>query len=421
MNFRIFSIIILAIYLATSEWLEKNLTGPIFTGIRHISLLSIFLFLVISSKKNFKIDKFYFYFFLVIFIFSIININQTIAPIFNYFIGYIFTFLFSFIFLLSRNSPFRDRREIILVCKFFVWLIFISSIPPILLTLIQGEVMRYNFGIYREVGAFGSILNFGVILSLILYSYTKKKIYLLLAFYLSFGVFLTVLKKTIVSNLIAWIFFVILIPNIANRKSIITIFSLFFIFLMLFLGQDILQNINENSSYLNAVGTEGHVRLGMYLASFNIANDYFPFGSGFSSFGSLPSFTNMYSKLYETYGVANIGANSYQDVLNGHHTLLDTFWPHILAELGYIGTFFYLLLWFYPIFYLKKLKNSINDKYLYVIVRYIVYSTVLIFFWEGFSLYTPEIPLFIFIHSGFTGMLIGSVSNNKHKTGLIFN
>jgi hypothetical protein len=419
MNFRIFSIFILAIYLVTSEWLEKNLTGPLFTGIRHISLLSIFLFLVVSSKKNIKIDKFYIYVIIIIFILSLINLNQSIAPIFNYFIGYIFTFLFSFIFLLSRNIPFKDTNEIILVCKLFVWLIFISSIPPILLTLIQGEVMRYNFGIYREVGAFGSILNFGVILSLILYSYTRKRIYLLFAFYLSFGVFLTVLKKTIISNLVAWTFFVILIPNIVKRKSIITVFFLFFIFLMLFLGQDILQNINQNSNYLNGVGTEGHVRLGMYLASFNIANDYFPFGSGYSSFGSLPSFTNMYSKLYDSYGVSNIGANSYNDVLNGHHTLLDTFWPHILAELGYIGTIFYLIMWFYPIYYLKKIKKYIINKDLYFIVRYIVYSSVLIFFWEGFTLYTPEIPIFIFIHSGFTGMLIGAVSKSKYETILI--
>ena len=34
---------------------------------------------------------------------------------------------------------------------------------------------------------------------------------------------------------------------------------------------------------------KGHVRIGMYLASFNIASDFFPSGSGFGSFGSLAS------------------------------------------------------------------------------------------------------------------------------------
>ena len=421
MNFRIFSIFFLVIFLATIEWLEKNLTGSLFTGIRHLFLFFIFLLLALISKLKFKIDKFYLLILFLIFILSIINLRQSIAPFFNYFIGYIFTLLFSLIFLLSRNSPFKDKNEIIFVCKIFVWLIFISSILPVLQTLIQGEIMRFNFGIYREVGAFGSILNFGVILSLVLYSFTRKNVFLFLAFYLSFGVFLTVLKKTIFSNLMAWIFFAILLPNFANRKSIIAIFSLFLFFLMLFLGNEIIQNIDQNSNYLNVVGTEGHVRLGMYLASFNIANDFFPFGSGFSSFGSLPSFTNMYSKLYDSYGISNIGANSYQDVLNGHHTLLDTFWPHIFAEMGYLGTFFYLLIWFYPIFYLKKIKKSIIDKNLYFIVRFIVYSSVFIFFWEGFTLYTPEIPLFIFIHSGFTGMLIGAVSAGSQKNKSIFN
>ena len=37
-------------------------------------------------------------------------------------------------------------------------------------------------------------------------------------------------------------------------------------------------------------------------------------------------------------GVDNIGSNSPAAVAEGAHTLLDTFWPHIIAELGYIGS-----------------------------------------------------------------------------------
>jgi hypothetical protein len=109
-------------------------------------------------------------------------------------------------------------------------------------------------------------------------------------------------------------------------------------------------NYNENAFYLNDVGPSGHVRIGMYLASFNIMLDFFPLGSGMGTFGSLASIVNgWYSTIYFDYGVAYIGANSPEEVNIGHHTLLDTYWPHIWGELGLLGSILFLNLWFFPL------------------------------------------------------------------------
>lgn len=149
----------------------------------------------------------------------------------------------------------------------------------------------------------------------------------------------------------------------------------------------------------------------MYIASFRIANDNFPFGSGFGTFASLPSIYNGYSELYYIYGVDKIGSNSYFDVQNGSHTLFDTFWPHILAELGYIGSILYIIVWILPVYKSIKLIKLANDNFIRSLLFYIISVLIMIFF-EGFTLFTPEVPSFIFFHACLTGISFNYVITN---------
>ena len=139
------------------------------------------------------------------------------------------------------------------------------------------------------------------------------------------------------------------------------------------------------------------------MRTFKIALDYFPLGSGLGTFGSLASITNWYSDLYFQYGVAYIGANSPDDVARNNYTILDTFWPHIIGELGYIGTFFYLILWTYPLFKSFKIYKSTIDQDIKGLA-FFVFLILFIMTWEGFTLYTPEIPSFVLLHSGLGGL-----------------
>jgi hypothetical protein len=277
------------------------------------------------------------------------------------------------------------------------------SVYPFIQGLVFKTTLRSHFGIFRELGAFGAALNIASIASLALYIIKSEKKYLYCAIFLSLIVMMTILKKSMISSFIIWLIFLFFQTKSILRLKLV--FGLFIGLTLVFIlvGNDLIGNISENKEYLDGVGAEGHVRLGMYLASFNIASDNFPLGSGLGTFASLASITNWYSNIYYQYGVAYIGANSPQDVAAQNHTLLDTFWPHILGELGFLGTIFYLILWFYPLItsfkiYLKANNTQIKG------IAFFVFLTFLVMTWEGFTLYTPEIPAFVLIHSGIGGL-----------------
>jgi hypothetical protein len=79
---------------------------------------------------------------------------------------------------------------------------------------------------------------------------------------------------------------------------------------------------------------EMFARPALYFASFDIAIDYFPFGAGFSSFGSYYSGI-YYSPLYFDYGLSNLWG------LTPDYPwfISDTFFPMVLAQFGFFGLF----------------------------------------------------------------------------------
>lgn len=83
------------------------------------------------------------------------------------------------------------------------------------------------------------------------------------------------------------------------------------------------------------------VRGTLYAQAPEVAKDFFPFGSGWATFGSSASRDVFYSPLYYIYGVAFTHGGSEDD----GSFLVDTFWPKILAELGFIGALFYASIW----------------------------------------------------------------------------
>lgn len=75
----------------------------------------------------------------------------------------------------------------------------------------------------------------------------------------------------------------------------------------------------------------------LYLTSVSIAKDNFPFGSGFGTYGGGISST-FYSPEYDKYNISTIYglSRSFPGFIS------DTYWPHVLGELGVIGA----LSWF---------------------------------------------------------------------------
>lgn len=83
--------------------------------------------------------------------------------------------------------------------------------------------------------------------------------------------------------------------------------------------------------YYYKIGTES-ARLVLTIVSPFIAKDYFPFGTGWGTYGSAFS-AEPYSPVYELYHI-----NGVWGISPGYHSFIsDTFWPMILGQCGIIG------------------------------------------------------------------------------------
>jgi len=395
-------LILLMAFLLVTDWPYFRDFVSVPNGVRHIAILVTFLFLALNGGGKIKIPKNYSAIALPVILWSAVSIISASNGVKPYLVGWVFTYLFAFIFILGYSYKASDR-ELIAIIETLMWIIFAMSIPSFVTGLIEGGTLRKLPGGFRELGAFAMAMNMATVFAIFLFYIKNKRRYLAIAVFFVLCIAMTVLKKSIIEFLligvIAWVF---LFPRLLRRRSGLLGVGLLLPAIFLFIAGDLSDNIAENVDYLARVGVDGHVRFGMYIASFAIALDFFPFGGGYGSFGSLASIAFSYSPLYELYEVSQMGSNSAQDVAQGHHTLLDTFWPHIIAESGFIGAFLYLLLFTFPIRLALRFSSisKLNRAYAFVVI-----STITLTIIDGFALYTPEIPIFIFLSHGLSAFL----------------
>ena len=181
--------------------------------------------------------------------------------------------------------------------EFAVVMAFLSASYMFLRTMFSpvGYIVRVFFAVFLLLLSFSrqEIFSFLVSISFVLYASAKKPIYF------SF-------RK------ITFIFF-----NVSGLLLLVSFASLLFMDL----------NISnfENTSV---------ARLVFYLRSFEIAVDYFPFGSGLGTFGGAAA-EKFNSPIYYDYGM-----NVYW-WYKENKFLTDTWYPHVLGEAGVIGALFY--------------------------------------------------------------------------------
>jgi hypothetical protein len=416
---KFYRILFLAIFLfvidKASEFFLPTLPG----GVKHFLLLTLFILnWVLSGSHLFKINETY-YKILVINLFYVIILffNTDVNPI-NFSLGVGFTFLFSFIFFFAVNT----RSNVNTLFSFFKISVFIfilfglfTVIPSLFFNL---SINKHYFGFFRELGAFGAVMNITCILCISLFIKTRNKYFLFLAALCSFFIFLTIMKKSIISNVIIWFFFQSMGQGFKQK---ITNFIFLFLGLGIFLyavSNELTENISANVEYYENAG-ESHVRLVMYSTAYQIAFDNFPFGSGLGTFGSLPSLYGGYSNTYFKYDIDYIEPLSPERVASGEgHTLFDTYWPHIIGELGVLGFLLFLFLWLYPIkVAISVMKNS-NELYIKALCFYVI-SIGIIMTMDGVVLYTPEISSFILFHSGLTGLCLYHISKYNKSSILL--
>lgn len=407
-----FDVIAITIIVFLSEWIQNTgiITFPL--GFRHVAILTIFFLNWIAFGRPLVINKYYKILILLMLSYLLISFIFVPVSIFNYILGIGFTFLFVVLFVLGANTK-SNVNVIIKIFNGLLVFIILMSILPISQGLLAGTTLRELPGLFRELGAFGATMNIGTILCFSLFIITGRKKYIYYAIILSFGIFLTILKKSIISNIIIWLSFLIFQGSFKKRLKIILLAVILITMGYAIVGEKLKENIEINKDYYEKIGSSSHVRIAMYLASFNIASDYFPFGSGMGTFGSLSSIIGGYSQVHHDYGVSNIGANSPENVAAGSHTLLDTFWPHILGELGFIGGMLFLLIWLFPMILTISIIRSCKERVIKGLCFYVI-LIIVVMTNEGFTLYTPEIPSFVILHSGVAGLCYYHIS--KYKT-----
>ena len=107
--------------------------------------------------------------------------------------------------------------------------------------------------------------------------------------------------------------------------------------------------------------------------SIKTANTYFPFGSGFATFGSDQAARD-YSPLYVSYGFSNMWGLG---KVNGWF-LSDNFWQAALAQLGWGGLMIYLISYVYIYIYIGKTKYPAE-------IKGLLYANVFQFYVHAFG------------------------------------
>lgn len=104
---------------------------------------------------------------------------------------------------------------------------------------------------------------------------------------------------------------------------------------------------------------ESFARPVLYVTSWFILCDYFPFGTGLASFASFPSAEN-YSQLYYEYHLDKIWGLS----PSMPYFICDAFYPS-LAQFGVVGVILFIYFWVYIYKYIKVLLHFDNTLYRY--------------------------------------------------------
>jgi len=395
--------------LIASEWLGKFIWQG--TGIRHLYLLVIPILFAKRKITLVKVNKVSWLYFLAVLLILLTQSFHSKELNIGTFLGWVFTYYFFFIFILTSSGS-RFSFDYKYLIKRIVELLFILSIHPMFLSLINFPSFREFYGVFRDQSAYSSMLCIGAFLSFYMWNITQKEKWKRLLIYFIILVFLGLMKKSILIILL-WSA-LILYPKLKTleRFQILLIGGI----VSVIIGPFILNNIFDVLTYEQNSSIEDHVRWGMYFGGAILAINNFPLGSGYGTFGSLFSIYNFRTgtyEMHETYyklGLNNLADNETK-LLTGNTTFLDTYYPHIIAEAGVLQLLLVLGLFVHIYKRLYRTCIAINDMNLF----YCCLSIGLMIFIDGITINSPEMPVFIFFYSIMPALII-----RAHAKQMIF-
>lgn len=260
-------------------------------------------------------------FFLVYYLFSIINSNNLIEKYSNNIVKHlkiitIILFILTIINYIFKIFPYNERYGIMTNRLFYSHPTYLAAVCIFLLC------------------------------SFILF---YKKLNTKYTYILMF-IILTTLRMKAIGFLLVFIFLCFFI-NKTNKK--ITFSKITIIAIICFM-------IVYNQIEYYFLETNNSARQVLLVTSFEIANDHFPLGTGFGTYASHFS-AQSYSPVYSLYHIQN----TYGMSKDNTSFISDSFWPMIIGQFGYIGTICYAISLIIILVKIQK-KFKKEEKYKYI-------------------------------------------------------
>lgn len=291
--------------------------------------------------------------FLIFFVGIFASLRYKYQPMVNVISDIIVVFKFFFVYYLARIIL---KQKELLKYKSYI----LKHIKLIIIFLFVFTIANYTFDI------FGGDIRYGIKSNRLFYGHTTYlsavSVFLLASIilfeeklnYKYVFMILLVIATTLRAKALAFVaIFIILAIYLIKVNKKLSIFKLMILGIVSII-------ISFSQIYFYFVEIDDSARSTLLKTSIEIANDYFPTGTGFATYGSHFS-TEPYSPIYIKYNIQNIYGLSEDNA----GFVSDSFWPMILGQFGYIGFVSYILC---IILIFKKVQKNYtqNSKYQYI-------------------------------------------------------
>ncbi|WP_155804890.1 hypothetical protein [Photobacterium halotolerans] len=320
----------------------------------------------------------------------------------RYILGYYYSFLFFIVYVFCR-LPSLTFHTFIGLCKWYFFVLFLI----VLIACVQAvfyisppsdyplAFLRDTPSVFPHPVYLFATITLAFSLSLALYSYYKNGFYFFTSTFLFLCQLFTFSRKSLSALILLIAFFYLWeLKRSGNLWGKLIVLFISIVIAVFFLEPFLYRFtffLEETS------GIDMSARSLMFLSSIDIATENFPLGSGPGTFGSAPA-AIYYSPLYFQYGLNSVFGLEPTSLVEGNVSyLMDTFWPHVIAEYGFIGTGVYFFMLLNPLRIMWNLKNSENREVMFF-SRVVIFVNIAVVF-ESLGGSYPSQLYFILIYS----------------------
>lgn len=406
------TLLIFGVFLVFQSLIVQHtggLPGSILNNLDELLIILSFLLLIlkrISDRRTLRFQPIGFILLGITFVGFISNyssqlVNPTVSLISFFLLIKGFLIFYIFLNMDFNETEIRVFTKIFLIIGLFVVFTTIINVSfPGPFNKFVGGFRDYRLGMLSAISIFGHPGGLGTFMSILtcfsfaFHIITKERRFLVLTIFFLLTMLLSLRITPALGTFLACTFAIFILSPVERKRTVIVLSSIG-VTLFLFFADKIVKILSGAiSGYITDVNPYKVARDALYLTGFKIAWDYFPFGAGFGTFGGWMSRVN-YSPLYYKYGLRHVWG------LSPEHGgfINDTFWPHIMAELGIIGFIFYLLIFYqffkYSIKGIKLLKAPFQRSFALGTLMVLISSLV-----QSIKLTIYEMSLWAFLIFG---------------------